>query len=195
MQADYFRYCALLASGGIYSDVDYRCTGSLRRWIEDEESDAFLLRREARNTAGEVSMMPVLNSFMIFKQAGHPLLELALSMATSGVEQTLGEEGSGKLAAVFVTGPFIFTGLRLALELGSLEAFSDRLAGTGLAPLGERICETIGEYERVVRAFDRVRLLTLEEAGVLDGPGFKLPYKATKDHWANFGSDIYRSAG
>lgn len=191
MQADYFRYCAVLARGGVYADADYRCLGPMRPLIEDD-SDAWLLSRGPTTVLGGASTSSVLNSFLLFKQPGHSLLEMVLSMATSSIERRRGADGPAR-SILFLTGPILLTGLRLAYELGSLEALSDLFRGTRFEPLERDLREAIGEYDRLADAFRRVRLATIEECGVVGEADRRLPYRSTEDHWAKFKAPIYRS--
>jgi hypothetical protein len=141
MQSDYFRYCAVLALGGVYCDVDFRCRASLRPLLEEERGQLF------RNGTGMA-----LNGVFAFREPGHPLLRLCLEIATANIEAREIEEVWG------VTGPSIFTGLIMLRRLDSIDAFlevCDDRAGHWRPRL---MSEVVGDFERVVEAFDGVRV-------------------------------------
>ncbi|HEX3174211.1 MAG TPA: glycosyltransferase [Solirubrobacterales bacterium] len=191
MQADYFRYCALLACGGVYADVDYCCKRSLAPLIEDE-SVAVLRAEPQANFAGR-DIVPIQNSFLLFKRPRHPLLELTLEMATSRIEQTRTRVDLGRIAPILITGPAILTVLHLAYRLGSLEALAGFFAGTDLENLSRRALDAIDDHRQVVDAFDGVRLVGVEEFELYGEGEIKLPYKSTGTHWSNFASPVYRA--
>jgi hypothetical protein len=195
MQADYFRYCALHALGGVYADSDFRCVAPLQPLLEGPASGALFGRPELparwrtpafewRERVGPYRV--VMNSFFAFPSPGHPLLELAVEIATANVENRVAED------VALVTGPAIFTSLYLLRELGSFEAFVEYCEGGVLAPCAHLLCETVGEHERVVRAFDGVELKSeIESRAWVGDSGDRLPYKDTEDHWLNVTSSIY----
>lgn len=178
MQADYLRYCAIHALGGIYSDVGFRCVAPLRPLIETSPGGTLFERRPGR----------VVNGLFAFRSSGHPLLRLALELATANIERRL--NGHVNL----VTGPVIFTSLVRLRRAGSWEALRAEVAGHRWKALAEPYSQTIGDYARVIEAFDGVRVRPLSEsrAWVDEVP---LPYRGTDRHWPNHGSSIYRSDG
>lgn len=196
MQADYFRYCAVHALGGVYVDVDFRCASPLRPLLEDAPGGTLFGRHELpprwRTPAFEWRervgpYRAVMNSFFAFPSPGHPLLELAIEIATANVEQRVAED------VALVTGPAVFTSLYLLRELGSFDAFLAYAEGGVLAGSAQLLCETIGDHLRVVRAFDGVEIVPEEESRTLvEGAGAGLPYKQGEDHWVNTTGSIYR---
>ena len=198
MQADYFRYCALLALGGVYADADFRCVAPLAELFGAAADDGGLLFGRPRVPGGwppdlfgdRPRVGPyriVANSVFGFPRPGHPLLRLAVELATANVERRLAED------VAVVTGPCVFTSLYLADRLGSLDAFREYAAAGVLAPSAELFCEVVGDAARVAAAFRGVRIEPFEQtrAAVVEMGG-RLAYKATEDHWRNHRGSIWR---
>jgi hypothetical protein len=164
MQADYFRYCALHALGGVYVDADFRCVAPLRPLLDESAGGTLfgraqlprpwrLAKYEWRERAGPYRV--IMNSIFAFPSPGHPLL-----------------------------------------ELGSFDAFLAYAEGGVLEPYSRPICETVGDHDRVVRAFAGVSLAPEEETrAFVGGSEIPLPYKQTEDHWMNVTASIYRLGG
>jgi mannosyltransferase OCH1-like enzyme len=199
MQADYFRYCALLACGGIYADADSRCVGPLRSMLEAEDSARiFRVGKSLRLNGTEVEI--VTNHLLVFKEPHHPLLELVLSIATSQIERRAENEADGGLsghvpgvAIWWITSPGIWTALCYARRLASLEEFFDILANAGQERFARTICEAVGDEVRLARAFEGVRIASLDDCEVEHQPDdVSLPYRETEAHWARFTASIYR---
>jgi hypothetical protein len=198
MQSDYFRYCFLLAFGGIYADVDYRCVRSLRPLLDGPtRGEIFLGPGEFQLGGREASR--VWSGFLAFSEPGHPFLRLALDIATANLEARIAERvwpvGHKAIAAIWLTaGPGILTAMRLIRDWGSFDAFLDGIVGTEAEPFGELYCETIGDYERVEEAFEGVRVSPFHNMlrWVEDVPVSDLPYKETDTHWHNVSTAIFR---
>jgi Glycosyltransferase sugar-binding region containing DXD motif len=196
MQADYFRYCAVYALGGVYVDADFQCRAPLADLFESPGTGTLFGRPELpprwrtpefewRERVGPYRV--VINSFFAFPAAGHPLLELAVEIATANVEARIAED------VALATGPAIFTSLYLLRELGSFEAFLDYVEGGVLEPSAALLRETVGDWDRVGRAFAGVRIPPVEESYAwVVSPEVPLSYKQTKDHWLNATESIYR---
>lgn len=201
MQADYFRYCALLSYGGIYADADSRCVGSLRGMFQAAGS-AQIFRTGKSFVLDGVEVEVVTNHLLVFTQPRHPLLELVLSIATSQIERRVGDEPADGQAGLVpgkaiwhVTSPGVWTALCQARRMESLDRFFALLANAGLEPLARTICETVGDEERLARAFEGVRITSFDDCEVEHQPGdVSLPYRETDAHWARFTSSIYNSA-
>lgn len=196
MQSDYFRYCFALAHGGIYADVDYRCLRPLRPLLEgDARGEIFLGPSEYELNGREARR--VWSGFFAFKEPGHPFFELALEIATANIEARIAERvwpvGENVKPAIWVTvGPGVPTLMRFIHEWGSFDAFLAGIAGSPVEPFGELYCETIGEYERIVEAFDGVRVSSFERmASWVADPDSALPYKQTDAHWHNVTTGIF----
>ena len=74
MQADYFRLCALLATGGIYVDADLQSRQPLSGLISQAEQALMF------NFGGILN-----NGLMMFRSANHPFLAACLDLATSNI--------------------------------------------------------------------------------------------------------------
>lgn len=196
MQADYFRYCAVHALGGVYVDADFRCLAPLAGLLEGSRTGTLFGRPELpprwrtpafewRERVGPYRV--VMNSFFAFPTPGHPLLELAIEIATANIEARIAED------VALVTGPAIFTSLYLLRELGSFDAYDAYAEGGALENAAGLLRETIGDYERVPRAFAGVELpAEIESRSWVGSPETPLPYKDTEDHWVNVTASIYR---
>lgn len=198
MQSDYLRYCAVLAYGGVYADVDYRCTGPLRPLLERCEGGEIFLGPTTHELNGR-STQRVWSGLFAFKQPGHPFLELALEIATANVEARIPERawpaGDNIREGVWLTvGPGVFTLMRFIHDWGSFDAFIDSIGGSPAEPFGELYCEVIGEHGRLVEAFEDVRVSSYDDIWkwVEDVPRAELPYKDTERHWHNFKASIFR---
>lgn len=207
MRADYFRYCAVLALGGLYADVGFRCRAPLRPPLAGVAPHGGVLFLEP---AGRF----VLNGIFLFAAPGHPLLRLALDVATANVERRVSE------LVQMVTGPGVFSGLWLLRRLARREEARERVARQGLSALaadfrreaaalaptaaGRRGIEpavgpllaAVGEASRLERAFAGVRVAPLAElAGLVDGPERPLAYKSGDGSWIEWqrqGRTIFR---
>lgn len=196
MQADYFRYCALHAFGGVYVDADFRCLAPLGELLEGPGSGTFFGRPELpprwrtpefewRERVGPYRV--VMNSFFAVPSPGHPLLGLAIEIATANVETRVAED------VAVATGPAIFTSLYLLRELGSLDAFLAYTEGGVLEQPARLLCETVGGQERVARAFEGIVLRPeLESRRWVGAAEPALRYKQSEAHWLNVTSSIYR---
>jgi hypothetical protein len=196
MQADYFRYCALLACGGVWADADLRCLRSLQPLLE-QSAGAVFLRPEPRTLEGKDAQR-MENAFFAFREPGHPFLELAVELATANIEARIAErvwpDGEHVREAIWLTtGQAIFTLMRFLYSWGSFEAFRERAPGTVVEPFCDLYCETVGEYGRIVEAFEGVRVASQEEMRTwVANPDRPLAYKGTERHWLNARTAIFR---
>lgn len=197
MQADYFRYCAVLALGGIYSDADYRCASSLEPLLEQDAAGELFCRPETYVLDGQ-PLHRVLNGFFGFEQPGHPLLRLALDIATANLEERVCERvwGAGEKVreSIWMTvGPGIFTILHYLNVLGSFDRLLRVAADTAAAPFMDLYCEVIGNPVRVASAFQDVRVSPFSDLWLwVAHPEAPLPYKDTSAHWKNATTAIFR---
>jgi hypothetical protein len=172
MQADYFRYCAVLALGGICADADLRCLRPLDALIPTV--DRGVLFENPRNIT--------VNGFLAFRSRGHPLMRIVLEAATENIERRV-SNGVAK-----VTGPWVLTGLRTILESGSLDEARRRFAGGDDAKLAESLADSVGTYERLALAFEGVRIEPLESAfNWIAKPTAKPRYKRNGSQWMRWG--------
>jgi mannosyltransferase OCH1-like enzyme len=188
MQADYFRYCAVRATGGLFVDADARCIGSLEPLFR---GGGTLFEHRFSPVGLPVG---VINGLFAIGAAEHPLPRLAMEIATANIENRVAESVWG------VTGPGIFGALVTLLRAGSIEAMLelvDERRGE-FDPKGRRLwdasvlCAVVGDYERVARAFEGVPIRPREwiKRFVLIPP--KLAYKQTGAHWVKGRATIYR---
>jgi mannosyltransferase OCH1-like enzyme len=176
MQSDYFRYCAVLTLGGVYSDADFRCLGPLRALIEETEAGRLFIGWRQQ----------VINAFFLFKSPGHPLLRLALDIATANIE------GGSERTLWKVTGPGIFSALVGLRILGPDHAAqSDCTWGLARSTL-----EEVGGYARVEEAFRGVNIAPFATvADWIVESDIPLQYKQGDTHWIRWqkqGMKIFR---
>lgn len=168
MQADYFRYCAALAMGGLYCDADVRCVGDLRGFMP-VAGEGWLMQRPHG---------AVVNGLFAFGSPGHPFLELTVELVTHSIE-------SRRWRSVYrATGPALWTALALARAGGSFEAALAKAPDAGWEEYLRFCAEAIGPYERLRRALERVRLRQMEEFDpLLKTTLIHFPYKESEAHW------------
>lgn len=196
MQADYFRYCAVHALGGVYLDADCRCLGSLGQLV-DRPGAGVLFGRDSL-VEGMVDLLgwprpvgrfqTVVNGLFGFGEPGHPLLGLALELATANVEGRLGEGPTGVWLSV---GPGVFTALYLLRELGSTDAFSAFASDSVLGPSVPTLCDLVDDERRIARAFEGVEIRPVGEAGELVAETWP-PTSHREAHWAATAGQLYR---
>jgi hypothetical protein len=197
MQSDYFRYCSVLALGGFYVDADHRCSVSLQPLLDDCAGGEIFLGPNARFHNGR-HLRLIWSSFFVFREPGHPFLSLALEIATANIEARIPESiwprGHNVREAVWVTvGPGVFSLMRLMRDWGSFDAFIAGIAGSPVEPFGKLYCDVIGDYDRLLEAFDGVRVSSHRRMmDWIDNPVEPLPYKKTDVHWLNATGAIFR---
>lgn len=177
MQADYFRYCAVLAEGGFYADADARCLGPLAPLLEPGHRGV-LFRRDNGN---------VVNGCFGFRAPGAPLLQAALEVATRGIEQRLFQ------SVWTATGPGIFTFLHLLTDLSPAERrHPDFDHIDPETTMSVRLCDAVARgmpgdahalFEGVaLRPFAALDALCPEAGGA---------YKQGDRHWVSWKGSIY----
>ena len=177
MQADYFRYCAVLTLGGIFGDADARCIGRIRPLIPAVGSGQ-LFRRPGG---------PVINALFGFGSPRHRFLKLVLEIVTANIEQRLCNR------VYYTTGPPIFETLHLLHRLGSFDAVIEQNKGRVSEEFVRFYCEVIGEHSRVGNAMEGIEVSPLQKQDAyIRGPGMPLPYKKTDTHWTNLEQEIFR---
>jgi Glycosyltransferase sugar-binding region containing DXD motif len=171
MQSDYFRFCAVLAHGGIYSDADFGCRSSLLPLIETMDEGILFEHSNGHATSG----------FFAFQHPGHPLLRLALDVATLNLERRIGKRPD------VLVGPWVFTSLTAIHKLGSLEATRQRFGGDSMQWLFDAAVEVVGDYDALATAFDGVRIAPFDSIWQwIAKPGKQLAYKSSDDHWVRW---------
>lgn len=197
MQADYFRCCAILALGGVYADADYRCISPLRSMVDSCDGGEIFLSPTTHRVNGR-EMRRVWNGFFAFRESGHPFLRLALEIATANMEARIPERiwptGHNVREAIWLTvGPGVPTLMRFMQERGSFDAFIEAIAGSPAEPFGSLYCEVVGDYTRLVEAFEGIRVSPNRRMFEwIADPDFDLPYKETDTHWHNVTTAIFR---
>ena len=197
MQSDYFRYCVVLALGGIYVDADYRCIKPLRPLLDGCEEGEIFLSPTVHDLNGRQTQR-VWSALFAFREPGHPFLELALEIATANMEARIAEQvwpvGEKVIESIWLTvGPGIFTLMRFIRDWGSLDAFVEGVAGSPIEPFADLYCETIGSYDRIVEAFRGVRVSPNESMfNWIASPDPPPQYKQGDAYWRNFSSAIFR---
>ncbi len=185
MQADYLRYCALLALGGFWIDVDFACVRPLSTLAEPRDSGVMFRPKEID--------VPANNCFLAFTTPGHPLPRLLLDVSTANVERRNTE------SVAFITGPWVLMILGLVFRSGSFDAVQQELTDERLARLAYEVQGIVGDADRVVEAFDGVKIISgkrLDEW--IRNVGQCLAYKESDDHWVNWqarGRSPFRAPG
>jgi hypothetical protein len=181
MQADYFRYCAVHTLGGVYADANSACTDSVQSCFLASEGQLF----------GTLPDGPVLNNVFAFRSPGHPLLALAVEIATTNIETRLSE------TVAVTTGPAIFSGLLVLHREGSLDPLR-RLVGERRSFLDRCWAPFVNSFERAVerhgpleKAFEGVRLSPRAEMlARIHKPEYR--YQTAERHWAHWEGSIFR---
>ena len=196
MQADYFRYCAIHTLGGVYADANFRCAGSVRPQIEGSRTGTLFGRQdpvpdwlaaEFRWPYPVGHFRAVVNSMFGFRASGHPLLELAIRVATANTERRVAD---GPVGVWLTTGPGIFTSAYLLRELGSFDAFLEYAAGSILEPSANLFCETVGDYDTLGPMWRGVRI---EPLGAMEASGVTWGRKVSAtSNWKLVDHSIFR---
>jgi len=199
MQSDFFRYCAVYALGGLYADADMCCVADLRPLIDAEEGTLFG-RAEPLPRFDEAIALPYVvgpylavgNSPFAFREPRHPLLELAIEVATANIEKRIADGAPGVWLA---TGPGIFTSMYLLDRLGSIDAFIDYTAGSGLDPSARLFCEIAGSHDRVAAALSGVAIQPREKESEawMRYLGDPVPGEPVTPHWTGLTEGIFRA--
>ncbi|MGC1852015.1 MAG: glycosyltransferase [Solirubrobacterales bacterium] len=164
MQADYFRYCAILALGGIYADADFRCRQPLHSLVEQFNGECLFTGSRGQ----------IMNGFFLLQKPHHPLLRLTLDIATHNIEQRFSER------IWLVTGPGIFNGLAILYKRG----FSDTAKGDRCMGVRWSALEAAGGYVRIAEAFNALHTAPLRQvADWISGPEFPLKHRQDHTHW------------
>ena len=197
MQADYFRYCVVLALGGIYADADFICLRSLRPLLNRCAGGELFFGPGEQPLNGHTAGR-MWNGLFAFREPGHPLLQLALEIATTNIELRWAERiwpaGEKVVWGIWLSaGPGVFTLLGLMWKWGSFDAFREGVVGSPMQRFADRYCETVGDYSRIAEAFEGVRVASHEDLHRwVAHPDYTLPYKETDLHWHNVKTSIFR---
>ena len=196
MQADYFRYCAVHALGGIYVDADFECVGDMSSLLEAQPGGVLFGRRPGRITAVFGWPFPVgafgavSNDLFAFPKPGHPLLGMAVRVATANVE---GRVADGPEGIWVTTGPGIFTSMYLLRGLGSADAFLDYSKGTVLEASAPLFCEVVGDATDVAELLEGVAIRPRREHGAWVRPvKLRRPDSGPDVYWPELTGSIFR---
>lgn len=205
MQADYFRYCAILSAGGFYSDADTQCLASLEPLLP-AGADAILFYMEPFVPAGvnealfrNAKLIQVMNGIFGFRRAGHPLMEALVEIATVNIERRISN------SVWLTTGPAIVSALYLLSRMTAPQRarLSDSSA-IGMIPNLWFTVEQKHTFFQIVhdyvvsrqldfdRLFDGISVLSYVD--ILDRyiKQADVKYKTAGMHWENWKESIFR---
>ena len=177
MQADFFRYCALLADGGFWVDADTRGVAPLSGLLPDG----------AQGVVFERGNHNVINGCIGFRAPGHPLAALLLEIAIEGIERRISN-------SVWVTtGPGILTYLLLLTRLDAHDRATLDFDHIGAdVTRSVRLCAEVALQRfpdldglfagLAVRPFDDFEAVAPEVA---------MAYKAGPLHWVDWQGSIF----
>lgn len=180
MQADYFRYCAVLADGGFYLDADSRSLAPLEPLLEGA-GEGVLFRRENAN---------VVNGLFAFREPASRWLGTVLELATLGIERRISE------SVWTTTGPGIFTYLHLLSRMTPAERAHldyDFIGPDVTASI--RLCQEVAAARHgadLDHLFDGLSVLPFERLGTRIAE-VDLRYKQGPAHWPNWEGSIFAS--
>jgi mannosyltransferase OCH1-like enzyme len=178
MQSDYLRYCAVLAHGGVYCDVDHRCVAPLSPLLNGSAGGKLYVRPDEN----------VINGFFAFAHADHPLLRYALEAATTAIELRLAED------VWLTTGPGVFTMLHHLATATSEDEFmgwwtDDR--DENIRRCAQNLCNVVDDREKLKLAFADVDVAPYSEVRRWV-PRASVGYKESHEHWTKVTSSIFR---
>ncbi|MEX2081371.1 MAG: glycosyltransferase [Dehalococcoidia bacterium] len=184
MQADFFRFCAVHALGGIYADANFACRRDLRPLLEP------VGQLFARPPLG-----PVLNGVFAFRSPEHPLLGICIEVATRNIELRISE------VIGLIGGTAILTGLTHLHRGGRLEDLRELPRprwraefDACLDQLNESVRGAIDEHGPLEKAFAGVRISERSEMlTFVKKP--KLRFENPDGHWAHWQGAAFREPG
>lgn len=178
MQSDYFRYCAILAKGGVYVDADFRCVSPLSG-----------LLRSAPNALIAVWDRHLVAGLLMVRRPRDVFLRACLDLATANVEARWGPN------SYMAAGPGVINAIRVLAdprtekvvtqgfdnEFGRKWQFPDLKARAAAAiTITPELVASLG-------AFTLVHILDTQ-------PWIETPipaYKSTELHWLKWRAPIY----
>ena len=179
MQADFFRYCVLLADGGFWVDADTRGLAPL----------SGLLPGDAQGVVFERHNNNVINGCIGFRAAGHPLAALLLEIAIEGIERRVSN-------SVWVTtGPGILTYLLLLARLDARHRTTLDFDAVGLdVTRSVRLCAEVAlrRFPDLDSPFAGIAVRRFEALKPV-APEMPMAYKAGPLHWVYWQGSIFSS--
>ena len=180
MQSDYFRYCAIEKSGGVYADADYQAGEPLEQLFVRAPS-ALLLEWRGQWVGG----------LMMFRSAGNAFVRACRELATLNIEARRYDN------TFTVTGTGVINALRLLLDPSSEEAIMNGLDN----PYGRtwRFPELAAEARVAVAVTPALRsdfeaITIMHHLQVERWIGTQQPaYKKTPRHWLRWEGSVYRA--
>lgn len=200
MQADYFRYCAVFVLGGVYVDADFRCAADISQLANADGCEGLLFGRPdpvsepVAAALGPYRVGPyraLNNEVFAFNRPGHPLLKLALEVATANIQYRVAD---GPRGIWLTTGPGIFTSMYLLHELGSTDAFLEYCRGRVLEATAPLFYEIVGDSARLARMLDDVRIRPRGDLeNWLERVDLSSALANTGGHWTKLRGSIFQS--
>ncbi len=181
MQADYFRLCALWATGGVYADCDQTCGEPIQSLLARFQSPLVPTRKGL-----------VTQHFMIFPRPGDSFLRTFLDLTILNIE-------ARDIPNVHTaTGPGAMRALWTQLDPATAaanraEMTSPQKAGWGYEQVLDRARSHCDLGPDVVRAFGAIATIDRVEAFPWFAP-IPADYKATAVHWMHWPGSIYADA-
>ncbi len=193
MQADYFRYCAILAEGGFYVDADLQCIGPVDAVLPGD-AEVVLFQRGNGDA--------IVNMIFGCRQPKNALLAAAVEIATANIESRLFNN------VWLATGPGIFSVLygircmtpdqRAAIVGGAVFRNNSPLPGSG--GVSERdiarlidVCYAVLQRLQldIDQLFEKVAVRRFPEDMTCCTEAIDIDYKATSVHWTNWSGSIF----
>ena len=179
MQSDYFRYCAIERSGGVYADADYQSREPLVRLLARAPL-SMLLEWRGQWVGG----------LMMFRASADPFVRACRDLATRNIEARRFDN------AFTATGPGVINAIRLLFDPaseGEIMAGLDNPYGrTWRFPeLAAEARETVALTPELRSSFEAITILHHLE--VERWIGTQPPaYKKTSRHWLHWEGPVYR---
>lgn len=178
MQSDYFRYCAIERSGGLYADADYQSREPLEHLLS-RAPHALVLEWRGQWVGG----------LMMFREAHDAFVRACLELTTRTIEARQFDN------AFTATGPGVINAIRMLLDPASeadiMAGLDNPYGRTWAFPeLAKSARENIEVTPALKAAFEAITVLhhlEVERWIGTDQPA----YKKTARHWLNWRDDIY----
>ena len=179
MQSDYFRYCALERSGGVYADADYQSGEPLIRLLA-KAPRSLLLEWRGQWVGG----------LMMFRAAGDPFVRACRELTTLNIEARRYDN------AFTATGPGVLNAIRLlfdpAAEPAIMAGLDNPYGRTWRFPeLAADARASVAPTQELRAAFEAITILHHLEVERWIGTA-PPAYKKTAQHWLHWEGPVYR---